>query len=177
MIMILFGLPGTGKSYLARQLAADTRALYLNTDVIRDKMNKRGAYDDKTRHEVYERMLEEINRSSAKEKMVIVDGTFNSKIFRYMFNKRSWELERYLYYIEMKTAEDEVKKRMEDDRSYSEADYSVYEKLKATFDFMPEEHLVLHSDELELNEMKAKVKDLIYGKRTDPKAVRNMQLQ
>ncbi len=175
--MIIFGLPGTGKSYLARHLAADTRALYLNTDVMREKMNKQGAYDDNTRSEVYEKILEEIDRSSAQEKMVIVDGTFNSKTFRYMFNKRSWKLERYLYYIEMKAAEDEVKKRMKDDRAYSEADYSVYKKLKATFDFMPEEHLVLHSDALELNEMKARVKDLIDGKRADSETVRDMQLQ
>ncbi len=175
--MIIFGLPGTGKSYLARHLAADARALYLNTDVMREKMNKQGAYDDNTRREIYERILEEINRSSEQETLVIVDGTFNSKTFRYMFNKRSWELEQYLYYIEMKAAEDEVKKRMKDDRKYSEADYSVYKKLKATFDFMPEEHLVLHSDELELNEMKAKVKDLIDGKRADSETVRDMQLQ
>src|SRR6056297_2843241 len=175
MIIVLFGLPGTGKSYLARHLAADTQALYLNTDIIRERMNKQGAYDEKTRREVYERILEEINRSAAQEKLMIVDGTFNSNTLRYMFNKRSWELKRYLYYIEMKAAEDKVKERMKNDRTYSEADYSVYKKMKATFDFMPEEHLVIDSDVLELDEMKEKVRDLINGKRTNSETVRDMQ--
>jgi predicted kinase len=167
MILIVFGLPGTGKSYLARHLADDNHAFYLNTDIVRENMNKKGQYDDETKREVYERMLKEISRPDAKEKMVIVDGTFSSKTFRFMFNKHSWEQERYLYYIEMKARESEIKKRMKEDRAYSEADYSVYKKMKKAFDYMPEEHLVMQSDELELNEMKAKVKALYDGKEAD----------
>lgn len=167
MILIVFGLPGTGKSYLARQLATDNHALYLNTDIVREKINKKGRYDDETKHEVYKKILEEISRPDAREKLVIVDGTFSSKTFRFMFNKCSWEQERSLYYIEMKAAESEIKKRMKEDRAYSEADYSVYKKIKKAFDYMPEEHLVMQSDELELNEMRAKVKALFNGKETD----------
>ena len=35
MILIIFGLPGTGKSYLSEQMAEKTEAVWLNTDKIR----------------------------------------------------------------------------------------------------------------------------------------------
>lgn len=176
MILIVFGLPGTGKSYLARHLAEETRALYLNTDIVRENINKKGKYDNETKREVYERILEEICSPDGQKKMVIVDGTFSSKIYRFMFNKYSWEQERSLYYIEMKAAESEIKKRMKEDRAYSEADYSVYEKMKKAFDYMPEEHLVIQSDELEINEMREKVKALFNGKEADTRVNRSLQV-
>ncbi|MDF1572896.1 MAG: ATP-binding protein [Bacteroidales bacterium] len=177
MIIVVFGLPGTGKSCLARHLAEDTRALYLNTDITREMLNKQGKYDKETKREVYEKILEEITRPDAQRRTVIVDGTFSNKSFRHMFNKRSWELERYLYYIELKAADHEVKKRMKKDRAYSEADYSVYKKMKAAFDYMPEQHLVMRSDKLGINEMKEKAKALFNGKRTDSATVRDMQVR
>jgi predicted kinase len=167
MILIVFGLPGTGKSYLARHIAEENKTLYLNTDIVREKLNKKGQYDDETKREVYGRLLKEISSPDAKETMVIIDGTFSSKTFRFMFNKYSWEQERSLYYIEMKARESEIKKRMKEDRAYSEADYSVYKKMKKAFDYMPEEHLVMQSDELEIDEMKAKVKALYNGEEAD----------
>lgn len=163
MIIVVFGLPGTGKSFLSRDLADDISALYLDTDIVREKMNKKGQYDEETKKKIYEKILKEASSPDAQERVVIVDGTFSSKSFRYMFNKRSWKLKRHLYYIEMKAADETIKKRMKKDRAHSEADYSVYKKIKNAFDYMPEEHLVLQSDELEQDEMKKKVKALFNG--------------
>ncbi len=176
MILIVFGLPGTGKSYLAKHLADNNHALYLSTDIMREKTNKKGEYDDESKREIYERIMEEISGPDAKEKMVIVDGTFNSKKFRYMFNKRSWEQERCLYYIEMKAADSEIKKRMNEDNTYNEADYLVYQKMKKSFDYMPEKHMVIRSDELELNEMEAKVNALINGEEANTEIDRLLQV-
>jgi len=165
MIVIVFGLPGTGKSYFSRQLARETGISYLNTDIVRKRMNKEGQYDPRTKQMVYDQLLKDMIRHVSAYENVILDGTFSKDKFRKDCMDKASELGQDVFFIEMKADDPTVRKRMKKDRKHSEADYGVYEKMKHEFEPMEAPHLVLPSDKLSNAEMIKKAKKLIYGER------------
>lgn len=110
MIIIVFGLPGTGKSFFARHYAEETGAVYLNTDIVRKEMNKQGQYDEKTNLLIYEELLERMSRSARNGRDVIVDGTFQKKLYRELFSRRSAGSNMDIIFIEMRASDETVKK-------------------------------------------------------------------
>ena len=54
MIIVVFGLPGTGKSYYAEHLAEYLNAGYVSTDEIRNQNDVMSKYDKKTRKLVFD---------------------------------------------------------------------------------------------------------------------------
>lgn len=153
MIVIVFGLPGTGKSYLAREFATRTGAAWLNTDIVRKEMGKQGQYDKKTNRKVYEELLKKTRDAARKKNYVLVDGTFRKKKYRQMFKKEAARLGRRLLFVEMKAGNETVKERMKNDRRYSEAGYDEYLMLRDKFEDMNEEHPVIWSDRMETDGM------------------------
>ena len=61
-----------------------------------------------------------------------------------------------LFFIEIKASEKLIKERVSIKRNDSDADYEVYKIIKDQFEEMKDEHLVLHSDEMELTNMVSK---------------------
>ncbi|MGM0666285.1 MAG: AAA family ATPase [Bacteroidota bacterium] len=153
MIIIIFGLPGTGKSYLARRLASRTGAVWLNTDIVRKEMGKHGQYDAETNSRVYKELLKRTSGAARAEDDVLVDGTFRKKHYRDKFKKEAARVGEKVLFVEMKASEDTVKERMKNDRHYSEAGYDEYLMIRDKFEDMEEEHPVIWSDRLETDEM------------------------
>lgn len=163
MIILVMGLPGTGKSYFSEHLAREMDAVYLNTDIIREKMDYKGQYDEKSRFEVYERLHSEMLMYISNGQPCVVDGTFQQKKFRDMFIKSAQKHNKNLYLVLMEAREGEIKKRLEKSRKHTEADVEVYHNLKDQFDPIGQPHLKIQSDELSLKEMTQKIKDYMYG--------------
>ena len=76
MVLIVFGLPGTGKSYFARHLARETGTSYLNTDIIRQELGRQGRYDRETSRYIYELLMERMADLLSEKQDIILDGTF-----------------------------------------------------------------------------------------------------
>lgn len=167
MIIIVFGLPGTGKSYLARSLADRTGAAYFNTDIVRKEMGKQGQYDAETNNMIYEQLLRKVVEAVRDTDDVVVDGTFRKEHYRDMFKNEAARLGEKVVFVEMKAADETVKERMKKDRRYSEAGYDEYKMIKDKFEDMKEEHPVLWSDSLGTDEMVEQIKDIKYEKGTD----------
>lgn len=167
MIIIVFGLPGTGKSYLARRLADKTGTAWLNTDIVRKEMGKQGQYDAETNNEIYKQLLKSTSEAARENNDVVVDGTFRKKHYRDMFKNEAARLGEKVIFVEMKAADETVKERMKKDRRYSEAGYDEYMMIKDKFEDMKEEHPVLWSDSLGTDEMVEQLKDIKYEKGTD----------
>jgi len=157
MVIIVFGLPGTGKSLLAEQLAGTFGANYINTDIIREKNELQGQYDEESKHLVYKLMMEEMSVFLEDKKDVIIDGTFHRKDYRHQFRDEAETFGQKIFFIHMKASDESVKKRMSIDREHSEADYEVYLKLKEAFDQDHESQLTFWSDRMKLEEMIEKV--------------------
>jgi len=84
MIIIIHGLPGSGKSFIARMLSESINGIYLGSDEIRKRLLSNLQYDINERELIYRTMSLFIEKMSP-DKPVIVDGTFNRNAFRNLF--------------------------------------------------------------------------------------------
>jgi predicted kinase len=153
MIAVVFGLPGSGKSFFARQLAIKIDAVYIGSDQVRQGLLEPGKYDERSKLGVYEKMLALTEDAVVQQKNVVLDATFYKEHIRQLFKEQAKRLDNPLYFIEMKAAERVIKERISQKRPDSEADFEVYLELKRSFEAMDEDHLVLHSDKEELSVM------------------------
>ena len=76
MVILVLGLPGSGKSYFAERLAQKIRAEYFNSDQIRKEMFADRTYSDLEKARVYEALLKKMQEAIDKEKDVVLDATF-----------------------------------------------------------------------------------------------------
>jgi len=153
MVILVFGLPGSGKTTLAAELAGRLKALYLSSDRLRKEMIRDISYAPEEKSAVYDRML-----GIAKEAVVrhdddvVVDATFHRAEERRLF-REALSGETVLYLIEVCAKEELIRERLSAPRVDSDADFAVYEKIGAEWE--PEEsgHLVLWSERDNLEAM------------------------
>lgn len=163
MILIVFGLPGTGKSFFAKHMVEEIEAVHLNTDVVRKESGLQGQYDEKTKETVYKLLLKKTTAHVSENMNVIVDGTFQKKPIRDRFRDKAKQLGQQVFFIEIKADDETVKQRLKTERDYSEADFKIYLQIKKSFETMGEPHLILWSDKANINEMVKKAKAYIDG--------------
>ncbi|MEO8413210.1 MAG: AAA family ATPase [Ginsengibacter sp.] len=144
MVIIVFGLPGSGKSYFAGRLAKMISAGYLSSDRIRKEMYKKRTYSDAEKEAVYKEMLTKMKKAVHENRHVVLDGTFHKSETRKVFieamkNKSGVE------FIEVETGENIARERLKKSRTYSEADFEIYKIIRDHFDPLTEPHLLLQS--------------------------------
>jgi predicted kinase len=153
MIIIVFGLPGSGKSYFASRLAARLNAAYLSTDEIRFKLFPERTYSEAEKHAVYNAMFDRMVRAIPDKKPIVLDGTFHKEQVRNKFEEAAKENNEKLIYIEVTAPEQTIKERLKKTRKNSEADFDVYLKLRNTIAPLDNDHLVLVSTHDNIEEM------------------------
>jgi predicted kinase len=163
MILIVFGLPATGKTYLSEKAAKEFDAVHLNTDIIRKKINLQGKYDEHSKQVVYDHLLNKMVQLAQKGQNILVDGTFQKEKNRKQYAKKARELKQELYFIELRAKEETIGERMKTDRNHSEADFNVYQNIKRSFEYMSEPHLILWTDVYTVSELINKIKLYING--------------
>ena len=85
MLIMITGLPGTGKTTYAQTLATSIKGRHFNTDIIRDQLGLRGQYDEASKKKVYESLFRQSRNYLEENLPVIVDGTFYKKELRQPF--------------------------------------------------------------------------------------------
>ena len=81
MLILITGLPATGKSHFAKDLALVLSAKHLNTDYVRKKF-RMVDYSEAGKNKVYAKLFEIAKSHISKNEHVIVDGTFSKRVFR-----------------------------------------------------------------------------------------------
>lgn len=147
MIIVVLGLPGSGKSYFAKHLADRLNAHHIKSDEVRAELQKMGTYDSRTKEMVYEAMIEKMESLYNTETPVILDATFYKKHIRKMVQKHAHKLNAELYFIRITASEDVIHKRVSRDRPDSEADYQVYLQVKEAFEPLETSYVELDSSE------------------------------
>jgi predicted kinase len=163
MLILVFGLPGTGKSYFSRKLKNILCIDYLNTDMIREDIGKKGEYSEESKQLIYNKLYEKTRDLLDKGEDLIIDGTFHKQKRRNRLRDIAGEKGHKFYTILMRADENTIRKRVKKDRKYSEAGFEVYEKIKDEFEEVTEDPLVLWSDRESTEEMLRKVKKMLYG--------------
>jgi predicted kinase len=149
-LIMVVGLPGTGKSTFSRALAAELDARHLNSDVIRTELNLRGKYSPKDKAKVYEGLKERTEALLNANSTVIVDATLYREDLRRTYAELARRLKCPIHWLELNTGEESIKERVSKQRPYSEADLAVYQKIKTLYEPLKVHHLSLKTDAFSL---------------------------
>lgn len=163
MIIAVFGLPGTGKSFFAIRLASVLEANYYSTDIVREQMQKKGKYAAEDKERVYDELINLVRKSAKKRQHVIADGTFSENKYRQQLMKVANEQHTELFWIRTEADDATIRERVSNQREHSEADYAVYQKVKAEFENANFPHLLLDSSQLTIEEMLHKAQYYIFS--------------
>ncbi len=145
MIILVSGLPGSGKSYFAEKLAARLEAEYLNSDQVRLTMKALGKYSFQDKLRVYHEMANQTTGLLTEKKTVVVDATFYRQRTCDLFFKLAMEKSIPIRIIEVIADEALIRERLNEPREFSEADFAVYEKVRDEFEKITAPHLILQS--------------------------------
>ena len=152
-LLLIGGLPASGKTWFARALAEKLGAIHINSDAVRAEMGLRGQYDPATKQRVYDAMFERGEAALKAGQFVIVDSTFFKKSLRQPWLNLAEKCGVASHFIEIKIPEDITFQRLQKKREDSEATWEVYLKLKAAWEEIEKPHLTLDSSKLSLVEM------------------------
>lgn len=150
--VIVFGLPGSGKSYFAEKLARRINGEYINSDRLRKELFPRRTYSDAEKKAVYRAMFQKMNSPTGEIKNIVLDATFHKDNLRQLFLKKSGKKLK-MFFIEIVADENLIRKRLKKERLYSEADFEVYKLIQKQWEPMYEPHLTLDSTDDNLDFM------------------------
>jgi predicted kinase len=161
MVVIVSGLPGSGKSFFAEKLAKILDAEYLNSDKVRHELHAAGKYSFRDKLIVYKQMAADTARLLGENKSVVVDATFYHHTMRELFLQIAKCYHCPIHVIEVTADENKIRQRLMHPRKYSEADFGVYEKVRDEFDPIAMPHLVLDSTNDDIGSMLTTALDYI----------------
>jgi predicted kinase len=153
MIILVGGLPGSGKSFFAKKFAARLKFEYVGSDQTRQALNKNGHYEQSDKLAIYRELATNTEKKIREGKTVVVDATFSSRIARDLFIKLSGALTTTRKFILIYADEATIKLRISKPRQDSEADFEVYKKIKAEYDPIDFDHIEIRSQEGNFDEM------------------------
>jgi len=162
MIILVAGLPGSGKSYFASRLAAQLAATYISSDKVRKSIHGLGKYDLEDKLSIYKAMVDLAEDGLRKDEWVVLDATFYLKSMRSLFYSLADKHSAAIYFIYIKAMEDLIMKRVSGVRPDSEADFEVYKKVKGEFEAIDFPHLILESTDNNITEMIHQSKEYIH---------------
>lgn len=161
MLVLVIGLPGSGKSTVARALASELKAKILRTDEIRKTMVQSPTYGEREKEIVYDAMLSAAGQLLENGENVILDATFYKEELRGRAKNLAEKLKKKFFVIECRAHEEVIRKRMEKRKksikSLSDADFEVYKKLKEKFEPIKknaDEHVAIDTSYLNKNEIR-----------------------
>ena len=142
MIVILSGLPGVGKTTIAKNLAPLIDAILLSSDKIRKELIPQPTYERYERELIYQVMILLAKYLHEAGKNCILDATFNKEEFRNQVKKKTHCSNDQFFIVECFCSENIAISRIKHRKGgYSDADVSTYLKMKKIYEPVKAEHL------------------------------------
>jgi hypothetical protein len=161
--ILVAGLPGSGKTYFARRLAGKLGAAYLSSDILRKTLTPHRSYSEAEKQKVYAELESRLSHALRAAQTVVVDATFIQEDLRKRFAETARVANAKSIIIEVKASEETIRERLSHPREDSDADFAVYERLRDLHEPISLPHLVLHSDQMDVEEMIGQTKKWIGG--------------
>jgi predicted kinase len=155
MLVLVCGLPATGKSVVSRNIAKKLKAVVLNTDIIRKQLFKRPIYSSEEKRLVYKVMFLVAEYLLRSDRNVVLDGTYYKRSLRGQIYDISKRTGAKLAVIECRAPEENIKRRTgrrtKRKNQASDADYEIYKKIKTEFEPIRRKHLALDTSKSRQN--------------------------
>lgn len=142
MLVILCGLPGSGKSTVGALIAARIGAVILRTDEIRRELFPTRTYSSEESIAVYEAMMARAKTHLQAGTNVILDATYIAAAHRSVPLALARDLDVDSQIVHVTSTPELTKERLaarSDDPS--EADYGIYLRLRDQFEEITEAHI------------------------------------
>lgn len=148
MIIIICGLPGVGKTTLANELSNLINAVVLSTDKIRKELLEYPNYDEDEKRLIYDILLLIAKYLHNAGINCILDATFNEQKSRNNIKKRLNLTNKQFKIIECICPEEEIISRIQNrKKSYSDANISIYKKIKEMYEPIKEKHITVDTSQ------------------------------
>ncbi len=157
--MIICGLPGVGKTTIAKDLAPLINAVILSTDKIRKEMIPNPNYKKQEKKLIYKVLLIVAKYLHKAGINCILDATFNTENSRRGLTKKLDLSQEQICLVECMCPEDIVISRLKHRKNdYSDADISIYKKMKRIYEPIKEEHIIINTNQ---QPSKTNAKDIV----------------
>jgi predicted kinase len=143
MLILIAGLPGSGKTSLAQAISKKLNARHFHSDQIRRELGLWGHYQPEDKAAVYNELLTCTRQALLKGETVVVDSTFYLASLRQPFNLVAEQMGLRKIWV-LATAPDNVlRQRVSKLREDSEANLVVLENIKAVFEPLESPYLTI----------------------------------
>lgn len=147
MLIVICGLPATGKSTVAKELAGKINATVVRSDVVRKELLLQPSYSEMEKEEIYKAIFSRALFLLSTRENVILDATFYKKELREKAKIIAKETENKFYLIECicpeRVLRERTVKRAAGRYDASDADFAIYLKVKREFEKIKEKHFVI----------------------------------
>ncbi|MHA1419331.1 MAG: AAA family ATPase [Candidatus Heimdallarchaeaceae archaeon] len=154
LVILLAGLPGTGKSTLARKLARRYRLEHISTDSVRKRIFRdvrensfgKGSYSQRQRNVVYDTIYYVLYTLLKHGVGCVLDGTFYQDKLRSKVGRICDRFEATFLLVLIEAPEELIRKRFEERakrnrRTLSDADIKIFEKYTDLFESTNLKHI------------------------------------
>jgi predicted kinase len=156
MIIIICGLPGVGKTTVAKGLSPLISAVVLATDKIRKELFSKPMYGRKERRLIYDVMILVAKYLDKAGINCILDATFTRESSRREIKEKLGLASKDIHIIECVCPEDIVFSRLRQRKhDYSDADFSVYRKMKRIYEPVKVEHMTVDTSMLSKTDIRS----------------------
>jgi hypothetical protein len=137
VLIMVSGLPGTGKSYFSRQLAERLRLTILESDAIRKQLFQKPCYSAAESARLFRFIHQRLEERLLQGNSVILDATNLKEKYRKAVYRIAESCEARLIIVQVEAPPDVVRERLDsrgkraDSNETSDADWAVYRKMKA----------------------------------------------
>ena len=140
-LYVVMGLPGTGKTFVARSIAHKLGAFHLRTDVIRKELFSTPIYSENEKEVVYKEFFRRATEVLERESSVVLDATFAKRIYRDGAEKVAKQAGAKLVLLETMCPENIVRERLAS-RMHDESDatFTQYLAQKDVFESLIKPH-------------------------------------
>ncbi|MDH3278976.1 MAG: AAA family ATPase [Nitrosopumilus sp.] len=144
MLVIVCGLPGTGKTTFAKKLAPLINSVVLSTDKIRKELITKPTYQKEERRLIYDVMMLLAKYLHDSGTNCILDATFNKEDYRIEVKKKVGLSDKQFLVIECSCPENVAISRLKERKNdYSDADIEIYQKMKKIYEPVKGRHITI----------------------------------